>query len=149
MAMKADTNKQSGPLITATAQQSRFHSATFDAGANLDLELLDVNLAIGDLEVLDGANIVLRSGVRYGLTGRNGSGKSSKSDPSHLTLQTGLTGGSDFARTGRPPHSGHSTITKDASRHASGPRTGRGRHLSAAVCARRPRRATESDRGAG
>lgn len=76
--MKQD-QKLSQPLITATAQQSRFHSATFDAGANLDLELLDVTLTIGGLDVLEGANMVLRSGVRYGLTGRNGCGKSSES----------------------------------------------------------------------
>lgn len=92
--------KNSTPLITATAQQSRFHSATFDAGANLDLELRDVTLTIGGLDALEGADIVLRSGVRYGLTGRNGCGKSSESTLFSVGTIQWLT------RTSSPPGAG-------------------------------------------
>lgn len=145
-------NTATQPLITATAQQSRFHAATFDAGANIDVELFNVTLTIGGLDVLEGANITLRNGVRYGLTGRNGCGKSSQSTRSHwlegwsaikLIMRSRAAGAS------RQAHTWHSPLAQDALGDTSGPRTSRGRHYRFAVCLGRPRRTKEGFGGAG
>lgn len=64
--------------IEARAQQSRFHSATLDPTASTEIDLLDVDLSVGDRELLTGARIHLQEGVKYGLMGRNGTGKSSE-----------------------------------------------------------------------
>lgn len=67
-----------GPRIVATSQQSRFHSATLELTSNLEVDLTTVNISIGDREILVDAKVAFRAGVRYALTGRNGTGKSSE-----------------------------------------------------------------------
>lgn len=62
--------------ITAYSQQSRFHRETFDAN-NTDIDIKDVNISIGDKEILCDAHLRLKEGVRYGMVGQNGVGKSS------------------------------------------------------------------------
>ncbi|KAI3429636.1 hypothetical protein D9Q98_005722 [Chlorella vulgaris] len=61
--------------ITATSQQSRFHMETLETACQ-DVDLRGVQLAVGDRELLADAHLRLSSGVRYGLVGRNGIGKS-------------------------------------------------------------------------
>ena len=65
-------------MITATSQQTRFDP---DATNATEIDLRDVNIAIGDREILTDARLLLKSDTRYGLIGSNGSGKSSKSVP--------------------------------------------------------------------
>jgi ATP-binding cassette subfamily F protein 3 len=62
------------PTINCTSQQSRFHTATLDAGSEIDLK--DVTIAVGQNELLSGVHLRLKEGVRYALLGRNGAGKS-------------------------------------------------------------------------
>ncbi|CAG8599200.1 5832_t:CDS:2, partial [Paraglomus occultum] len=61
--------------IVAYAQQSRFHTETLET-LNKDIDLKDVNITIGIKELLTDARLQLKSGVHYGLIGRNGVGKS-------------------------------------------------------------------------
>ena len=60
--------------ITATSQQSRFYKETLETSCE-DVDLKDVNLLVGDQELLVDANLRLFSGVHYGLVGANGVGK--------------------------------------------------------------------------
>ncbi|PPQ64031.1 hypothetical protein CVT24_008844 [Panaeolus cyanescens] len=61
--------------IVAYSQQSRFHRETFDAN-NTDIDLKDVNITVNDKEILVDAHLRLKPGVRYGMVGQNGVGKS-------------------------------------------------------------------------
>jgi ATPase subunit of ABC transporter with duplicated ATPase domains len=61
--------------IVCTSQQSRFHQDTIETLSN-DVDLNGVNLSIGDTPVLIDSELKLFSGVKYGLIGRNGTGKS-------------------------------------------------------------------------
>ncbi|KAI7843107.1 hypothetical protein COHA_003278 [Chlorella ohadii] len=61
--------------ITATTQQSRFHTETLEAVAQ-DVDLRQLHLAVGDRELLADAHLRLFAGRRYALVGRNGVGKS-------------------------------------------------------------------------
>ncbi|KAJ3213268.1 hypothetical protein HDU67_003111 [Dinochytrium kinnereticum] len=63
------------PEIVATTQATRFHVDTLETSSN-DIDLKDVNITVGDLPLLSGANLRLFAGVHYGLIGRNGVGKS-------------------------------------------------------------------------
>ncbi len=65
--------------IIATSQQSRFHAATIDPTTNTEIDLNTVNISVGRQDILVDAKLRLKSGVRYALIGRNGSGKSSGS----------------------------------------------------------------------
>ena len=60
--------------FTATSQQSRFHSETLETCCE-DVDLKNVNLLVGDQELLADAALRLFSGVHYGLIGANGVGK--------------------------------------------------------------------------
>ncbi|KAL8277263.1 hypothetical protein RQP46_010332 [Phenoliferia psychrophenolica] len=60
--------------IVATSQQSRFHAATLDS--SLEVDLNDINISIGERDLITSSHLRLKQGVRYGLVGRNGSGKS-------------------------------------------------------------------------
>ena len=63
--------------IRATSQQSRFHLASIEADTTaIDLET--VCIATGENEVIVDASLRIKEGVRYGLIGRNGCGKSSE-----------------------------------------------------------------------
>ncbi|GAA5993553.1 hypothetical protein JCM10908_000108 [Rhodotorula pacifica] len=64
------------PLIECRAQQSRFWTDTLTSGIEIDLK--DVSITVGKehRELLTNAHVRLKEGVRYGLVGRNGTGKS-------------------------------------------------------------------------
>ncbi|KAJ6561577.1 P-loop containing nucleoside triphosphate hydrolase protein [Mycena vulgaris] len=71
MAPKA---KATPNLISATSQQSRFHTETLDTSLEIDLKA--VTISIGERELISASHLRLKQGIRYGLVGRNGSGKS-------------------------------------------------------------------------
>lgn len=58
------------PKVEVTAQQSRFHSATIDPTGTTEIDLIDVNISIGDRELLSHQRIHLQDGVKYALLGR-------------------------------------------------------------------------------
>ncbi|GAA5970859.1 hypothetical protein JCM3765_006106 [Sporobolomyces pararoseus] len=60
--------------IHCSSQQSRFHTETLDTSKEIDLK--DVSVSIGERELLSGAHLRLKDGVKYALVGRNGTGKS-------------------------------------------------------------------------
>ncbi|PWN48756.1 P-loop containing nucleoside triphosphate hydrolase protein [Violaceomyces palustris] len=62
-------------LIHATSQESRFHVDATETDS-LEIDLKDVNISLGQNELLVGAHLRLKHGVHYGLVGRNGTGKS-------------------------------------------------------------------------
>mmetsp|Transcript_45012 Transcript_45012/g.73349 ORF Transcript_45012/g.73349 Transcript_45012/m.73349 type:complete len:662 (+) Transcript_45012:157-2142(+) len=62
--------------LVATSQVTRFHIAE-TSSSQKDVDLKQVSISIGDLELLVDAELRLFSGVHYGLVGRNGVGKSS------------------------------------------------------------------------
>jgi hypothetical protein len=55
--------------IEARAQQSRFHLATIDP-ASTEIDLYDVDISVGEVELVTGARIHLQEGVKYALKGR-------------------------------------------------------------------------------
>ncbi|KAF8800023.1 P-loop containing nucleoside triphosphate hydrolase protein, partial [Phlegmacium glaucopus] len=61
--------------IVAYSQQSRFHRETFDANST-DIDLKGVNISVNNKELLIDAHLRLKPGVRYGMVGQNGVGKS-------------------------------------------------------------------------
>lgn len=63
--------------INAFSQVSRYHTETIDSYAK-DIDLKDLNIFVGERELLTDANLKLYQGVHYGLIGQNGIGKSSK-----------------------------------------------------------------------
>ncbi|KAJ6482821.1 P-loop containing nucleoside triphosphate hydrolase protein [Mycena vitilis] len=74
MAPKAKAIPKNVNLITATSQQSRFHTETLLT--SLEIDLKGVTIAIGERELISSSHLRFKQGVRYGLVGRNGSGKS-------------------------------------------------------------------------
>ncbi|TEB19224.1 P-loop containing nucleoside triphosphate hydrolase protein [Coprinellus micaceus] len=63
------------PLITAYSQQSRFHRETFDANTT-DIDIKGVNISVGQKDILVDAHLRFKAGVKYGMVGQNGVGKS-------------------------------------------------------------------------
>ena len=63
--------------MVATSRQTRFNPLVQGDASEVDLN--DVDISIGEREILVDARIRLKSGIKYGLIGRNGCGKSSKS----------------------------------------------------------------------
>jgi len=63
--------------IIAYSQQSRFHRETFDA-SNTDIDIKGVNISVNNKELLVDAHLRFKPGVRYGMVGQNGVGKSGK-----------------------------------------------------------------------
>ena len=63
--------------IVAYSQQSRFHRETFDANST-EIDLKGVNVSVNNKELLIDAHLRLKAGVRYGMVGQNGVGKSGK-----------------------------------------------------------------------
>jgi len=61
--------------INAFSQVSRYHTETIDSYSK-DIDLKDVNIFVGEKELLTDANLKLYQGVHYGLIGQNGIGKS-------------------------------------------------------------------------
>ncbi|KAJ3271139.1 hypothetical protein HDV01_006997 [Terramyces sp. JEL0728] len=64
-----------GAEIEAYSQQSRFHEDTLETLAN-DIDMKKVNILIGEVVILQDADLRLFAGHKYGLIGRNGTGKS-------------------------------------------------------------------------
>ena len=62
--------------ITVTAQQSRFHTEAINAPTLKDIDIKDLTIAIGGLEILDHAHLKIQDGTHYVFHGRNGTGKS-------------------------------------------------------------------------
>lgn len=62
------------PKIVATAQQSRFHRETLETSSK-DIDMQTVNISVNNLDLLVDAHLRLKEGVRYGLVGQNGVGK--------------------------------------------------------------------------
>lgn len=68
LAAKRAAAAAAGPQIVCSAQQSRFHDATLQSSPEIDLK--DVTISIGERDLLAGAHLRLKTGVRYGLVGR-------------------------------------------------------------------------------
>ncbi|KAI9653687.1 MAG: hypothetical protein M1831_005715 [Alyxoria varia] len=64
------------PRVTVTAQQSRFHVDASNAPTSNEIEITDLNLAVGKKELLSHATLKLKENGHYVLVGRNGTGKS-------------------------------------------------------------------------
>jgi ATP-binding cassette, subfamily F, member 3 len=62
--------------IVVSAQQSRFHTEAIDAPTLKDIDIKDLTVAVGGLEILDHAHLKIQDGTHYVFHGRNGTGKS-------------------------------------------------------------------------
>lgn len=71
----ADNALDDGTIVVS-AQQSRFHTEAIDAPNLKDIDLKDLTIAIGGLEILDHAHLKIQDGTHYVFHGRNGTGKS-------------------------------------------------------------------------
>ncbi|KAG5462814.1 MAG: P-loop containing nucleoside triphosphate hydrolase protein, partial [Olpidium bornovanus] len=71
----ASASDGDGAAVVATSQVSRFHNETVETLSN-DVDLKQVNVVVGDRHLLVDADLKLMSGVKYGLVGQNGVGKS-------------------------------------------------------------------------
>ncbi|KAF9219964.1 P-loop containing nucleoside triphosphate hydrolase protein [Gyrodon lividus] len=60
--------------IVATSQQSRFYKETLST-LSKDIDMQTVNISVNNLDLLVDAHLRLKEGVRYGLIGQNGVGK--------------------------------------------------------------------------
>ncbi|GAB1526943.1 hypothetical protein RhiTH_010117 [Rhizoctonia solani] len=67
--------KSDSGQIVATSQTSRFHVDTLTT-LSREIDLHQVNISIGIRDILIDAHLRLKTGVKYGLVGRNGQGKS-------------------------------------------------------------------------
>ena len=70
-----DLATANGEIVVA-AQQSRFHTEAIDAPTLKDIDIKDLTIAIGGLEILDHAHLRIQDGKHYVFHGRNGTGKS-------------------------------------------------------------------------
>nr|CAG8597791.1 6483_t:CDS:2 [Entrophospora candida] len=70
-----DSKKTAVEEVVAYSQQSRFHTETLET-LSKEVDLKDVNVIVGDKELLVDAHVKFKTGVHYGLIGRNGVGKS-------------------------------------------------------------------------
>lgn len=60
--------------IVATSQVSRFHSETLETLFN-NVDLKQVNISVGDRDLIVDTDLQLFAGIHYGLVGGNGTGK--------------------------------------------------------------------------
>lgn len=72
------TASLSKPRVVATSRQTRFNPLVQGDASEVDLN--DVNISIAEREILVDARVRLKNGIKYGLIGRNGCGKSSEWD---------------------------------------------------------------------
>jgi ATP-binding cassette, subfamily F, member 3 len=70
------SSKASSEGIVVTSQQSRFHTESIDAPTLKDIDIRDLTISVGGLELLDHANLRIQHGKHYLFHGRNGTGKS-------------------------------------------------------------------------
>jgi len=75
--------------IVAYSEQSRFHSESFDAN-HTDIDIKGVNISIGAKDILVDAHLRLKTGVKYGMVGQNGVGKSGACNHFSPTANSGL-----------------------------------------------------------
>ncbi|KAJ2727042.1 hypothetical protein GGI07_000160 [Coemansia sp. Benny D115] len=73
--VKSKVVKFEMPPVNAYSQQSRFHAETVTT-LSKDVDLKDVNVTVGDNELLVDTRLWLKAGCHYGMVGRNGAGKS-------------------------------------------------------------------------
>lgn len=59
-------------MLTVTAQQSRFHNEAIEGSSLKELVVKDLNVSIGNREILNHASFQLQVGRHYILSGRNG-----------------------------------------------------------------------------
>ena len=69
-----DQQQDIEPNIVATSQQSRFHSETLETSST-GIDLPGVNISVNMNDLLVDSHLKLKEGVRYGLVGQNGTGK--------------------------------------------------------------------------
>ncbi|GLI64779.1 hypothetical protein VaNZ11_008183 [Volvox africanus] len=62
-------------VVEVAVQLSRFHTETIEGSATGDVDIRGLSITVGDRELITDAHLALRRGVRYGLVGRNGTGK--------------------------------------------------------------------------
>lgn len=62
--------------IIVTSQQSRFHTESIDAPTLKEIDVKDLTISVGGVELLDHAHLRIQEGVHYVFHGRNGTGKS-------------------------------------------------------------------------
>jgi ATPase subunit of ABC transporter with duplicated ATPase domains len=62
--------------IVVTSQQSRFHTESIDAPTLKEIDIKDLTISVGGIELLDHASLRFQQGVHYVFHGRNGTGKS-------------------------------------------------------------------------
>ncbi|SCZ97244.1 BZ3500_MvSof-1268-A1-R1_Chr4-2g07084 [Microbotryum saponariae] len=75
--------------IHCTSQQSRFHTETISS-RSLEIDIKDVTVSVGPNDLIVSSHLRLKEGKRYGLVGRNGSGKSSLFEALDQKLIPGL-----------------------------------------------------------
>ena len=64
-----------GGDVAAERLGRAFHRETFDA-SDIDIDIKGVNVSVNNKELLVDAHLRLKPGVRYGMVGQNGVGKS-------------------------------------------------------------------------
>ena len=69
------TVEKNNAKIKAYSQQSRFHTDAIEKDTK-SLNLKGVCVSIGERDLLNDTDLVIEPGLRYGLLGRNGVGKS-------------------------------------------------------------------------
>uniref|UniRef100_A0A7S0WHB5 ABC transporter domain-containing protein n=1 Tax=Chlamydomonas leiostraca TaxID=1034604 RepID=A0A7S0WHB5_9CHLO len=79
MAASSDGIADSAAHLDVAIQLSRFHLETLEGGGSIDVDIRGLNLTVKETGkiLLEDAHLALKAGVRYGLIGRNGCGKSS------------------------------------------------------------------------
>ena len=95
--------------ITATSQQSRFHTETLETACE-DVDLKQLTVAVGDRELLADAHLRLTAGTRYGLLGRRAAAAAGCGVPRLLAAACRLwaTGGCKRAAAAVPHTAPHS-----------------------------------------
>ncbi|KAF2434318.1 P-loop containing nucleoside triphosphate hydrolase protein [Tothia fuscella] len=64
------------PTLQVSAQQSRFHKESVDAPTSKEILIKNLSIQLGQKELLNNAELLLKEGGHYVLVGRNGVGKS-------------------------------------------------------------------------
>jgi ATP-binding cassette, subfamily F, member 3 len=77
MPVKSKANraeKAAEGVIVVSAQQSRFHTEAIDPQNLKEIDIKDLTISIGGLEILDHAHLKIQNGVHYVFHARNGLG---------------------------------------------------------------------------
>lgn len=76
MGDSARSRDSDSAAVEVAVQLSRFHLETIEGSATGDVDIRGLCLTVANRELLTDAHLALRCGVRYGLVGCNGTGKS-------------------------------------------------------------------------